>query len=363
MLKQVSPLVLILAVSACSTPIERRQANGSDDYVNAKSEPKLIIPEGLHEPKYNDEFKVPAVAKNATKIIGNDLDIRPPLQVLPTAEGTHVEDAGNGIKIVIESIDNATNLKQEITDSIKDFLKAKNIKILKETQDPLSIQTDWIETKEVLDSSTFGTDKVYTLSQRYEFDINIKPHGRTGDVTIKLLEHHEDYNGTEQKIMLTGDDEYRYAVDMLNSAISYLSKEREQSMRAKRLARSAGISTKFIASPEESKHWVAKADFQKVWERLRIVLPEVGFEIVDVDTNKGLYFVDFKQESGFWSSLWGDSKELKLKNGSYRVEAKDGVLSGTTDIKILTVDEQPLDTEAITSISDIFVKLMQENRS
>ena len=363
MLKQVSPLVLILAVSACSTPIERRQANGSDDYVKAKSEPKLIIPDGLHQPKYNDEFKIPTISKNDQKIVGDDLDIRPPLQVLPTAEGTHVEDAGNGIKIVIESIDNASNLKQEITTSLKDFLKSRDIKILKETKDPLTIQTDWIETKEVLDSSMFGTDKVYTLRQRYEFDVNIKPHGRTGDVTIKLIEHHEDYNGTEQNIMLTGDDEHRYAVDMLNSAISYLSKEREQSIKAKRLARSAGISTKFIATPVESQHWVAKADFQKVWERLRIVLPEVGFEIVDVDTNKGLYFVDFKQESGFWSSLWGDSKELQLKNGSYRVEATEGTLPNTTDIKILTVDEKPLDAESLSSVSDIFVKLMQENRS
>ncbi len=363
MLKQVSPLVLILAVSACSTPIERRQANGSDDYIRVKSEPELIIPEGLHEPEYNDEFKIPAIAKNAKDIIGNDLDIRPPLQVLPTAEGTHVEDAGTGIKIVIESIDNATNLKQEITNSLKDFLKSKDIKILKETKDPLTIQTDWIETKEVLDSSVFGTDKVYMLSQRYEFDINIKPHGRTGDITVKLLEHHEDYNGTEQKMMLTGDDEYRYAVDMLNSAISYLSKAREQSIRAERLARSAGISTKFIAAPADSQHWVAKAGYQKVWERLRIVLPEVGFEIVDVDTDKGLYFADFKQETGFWSSLWGDSKELKLKNGSYRIEVKEGALPDTADIKILTVDEQPLDAEAMTSVSHVFVKLMQENRS
>ena len=363
MLKQVSPLVLILAVSACSTPIERRQANGSDGYVNAKSEPKLIIPEGLKDPQYNNEYKIPKITKTAKTNIGNALDIRPPLQVLPTAEGTHVEDAGNGIKIVIESIDSTDNLKQEISSSIKSFLKFKDIKVLKETIDPLTIQTDWIESKEVLESSVWGTDKVYTLRQRYEFDVNIKPHGRTGDVTIKLIEHHEDYNGTEQNIMLTGDDEHRYAVDMLNSAIAYLSKARDKSIKTKRLARSAGISTVFIATPENNQHWVAKSNFDKVWERLRIVLPEVGFEIVDVNTNKSLYYADFKQEAGFWSSLWGDSKELKLENGSYLVIAKKGTLPNTTDIQILTVDEKPLDTESILSISDIFIKMMQENRN
>ncbi|RYV01332.1 hypothetical protein SOPP22_13080 [Shewanella sp. OPT22] len=363
MLKQVSPLVLILAVSACSTPIERRQANGSDDYINAKSESKLVIPEGLHEPKYNREYQIPNVEKNAKSLVGEALDIRPPLQVLPTAEGTHVEDAGNGIKIVIESIDSTTNLKQEITSSIKAFLKHRDIKILKETTDPLTIQTDWIESKEVIDSSMWGSDKVYTLRQRYEFAINIKPHGRTGDITIKLIEHHEDYNGTEQNIMLTGDDEHRYAVDMLNSAIGYLSHSRDKTIKAKRIARSAGISTKFVSTPSDSQHWVAKADFQKVWDRLRIVLPEAGFEIVDVDTNKGLYYVDFKQETGFWSSLWGDSKELKLENGSYRVVAKEGSLPNTTDIRILTPDEKPLSTESMNGLSEIFVKLMQEKRS
>ncbi len=362
MLKQVSPLVLILAVTACSTPIERRQANGSDDYIKAKASSKLVIPEGLQEPKYTKEYQIPELGKQSNKQLGDSLDIRPPLQVLPTAEGTHVEDAGNGIKIVIESIDNATNLKQEITTSIKAFLKYRDIKILKETQSPLTIQTDWIESKEVIDSSMWGADKVYSLRQRYEFDINIKPHGRTGDVTIKLIEHHESYNGTEQSIMLTGDDEHRYAVDMLNSAVSYLSQAREKSIKTKRLARSAGISTKFVSTPVDSQHWVAKAEFDKVWDRLRIVLPEAGFEVVDVDTNKGLYYVDFKQETGFWSSLWGDSKELKLKNGSYRIVATKGEFPNTTDIKIVTVDEKALDSEAITSMSDLFVKLMQENR-
>ena len=119
MLKKVTPLLLVAAVSACSTPLDRRQANGNDDFVNAETTPLLTIPQGLNTPTYSKEYDIPVVGNNVNKqLVGKNLDIRAPLQVLPMAEGTHIEESSDSIRVVIESIESTTDLKQEIFDVI-----------------------------------------------------------------------------------------------------------------------------------------------------------------------------------------------------------------------------------------------------
>ena len=98
MLKK-GPLILVAAVAACSSPLDRRQANGTEDYVQAEQAPLLKIPAGLKHRPYNKEFDVPAFGPKANATVyGKNLDIRPPLQVLPMAEGAHVEEATTTLK-------------------------------------------------------------------------------------------------------------------------------------------------------------------------------------------------------------------------------------------------------------------------
>ena len=192
MFKKVTPILIITALTACSTPIDRRQANGNDEYTQAETVALLKIPASLKQPSYSKEYDIPPVGSQVDlNVIGKRLDIRPPLQVIAMAEGTHVEESSDSIKVIIESIDNNTDLKQEIFNVINGYLTKNSI--VKRSEDFASgvVETDWIDSQEVLDTSWFGDDKVYLLRQRYRFDINVKPHGRTGDVTINLIEHEE----------------------------------------------------------------------------------------------------------------------------------------------------------------------------
>lgn len=333
MLKQVTPLVLIAAVTACSSPVDRRQANGGDEYTNVLVEPALTIPEGLNTPVYSKEYDIPKPgSKTNATLVGKQLDIRPPLQVLPMAEGTHVEEGSDNIKIVVESIDSDIELKNELFNVIKDYLASKSISILKEDFEKGLIETDWIENQEVIDSSFWGSDEIYTLRQRYEFNIDVRPHGRSGNLMINLLDHEESFDGEQQDIILTGEDKRRYTIDMLNNAVAYMSIKRNQAIKAKRLRESLGIDMSIVKgtrSDESSdvedlvaSYWLADAPFKRTWDRLRIVLPEMGFEVVDMDSNKGLYYINVTDDSGFWSSLWNE-KELPVKEGSYRMILKD----------------------------------------
>ncbi|MCL1048163.1 outer membrane protein assembly factor BamC [Shewanella abyssi] len=363
MLKQVSPLLLIAAVTACSTPIDRRQANDVDQqYSDLVSAPPLVIPEGLSQPTYSKEYDIPQLgSKVDATLVGSTLDIRPPLQVLPMAAGTRVEEGDDNIKIMVESIDNDSDLKQEIFDVLKEYFASKSIQILAEDYEAGTFETDWIESSEVVESSFWSSDKVYVLRQRYIYNVGVRPHGRSGSVTIDLIEHEESYDGELQQIILSGEDKRRYTIDILNDSISYMSIKRSQAMKAKRLKQSLGIDVDLVAEQDEQAYWLADAKFKRTWDRLRIVLPEMGFEIVDMDSNKGLLFIDVADDSGFWSSLWGD-KKLTLDEGSYRIELKDDAEDNKTQIHLLGADNEPLDSEVVIAVYEGFSGLMEEDR-
>lgn len=362
MLKKVTPLFLVAAVAACSSPLERRQANGGEDYVQAEQAPMLKIPEGLKTPPYNKEYEVPAIgAKANPALVGKNLDIRPPLQVLPMAEGTHVEEGSDNIKIVVESIDNSVDLKQEIFANLDGFLAKQAIPVRSRDYDKGNIETDWIESREVLESSLWGSDKEYLLRQRYRFDIETRPHGRTANIVIHLVEHEEFYDGKEQDVMLSGEDKQRYTIDMLNSAIAYMSVKREQTIQANRLKQTLGINVDLVTPEEGAAYWSAKASYKQVWDRLRIVLPEMGFEISDMDSAKGLYFIKFTDNSGFWSSLWNDN-QLSLKEGSYRLLLQDGDTPDETKILLRDAEDQPLSNDVVAKVYESLSNLMKEER-
>lgn len=369
MLKQVTPLVLVAAITACSSPVERRQANGGDEYTNVNVQPTLVIPEGLNTPNYSKEFDIPKLSANVDdKTVGLQLDIRPPLQVLPMAEGTHVEESGDKIKIVVESIDNDVDLKQELYDVLKKHLANQSIAVLSEDYEKGLIETGWIENQEVIESSFWGSDEVYELRQRYQFEVDVRPHGRSGNILINLLEHEESFDGQQQDIILSGEDKRRYTIDMLNNAVAYMSVKRAQSMKAKRLRESLGIDVNIVKGTEtaegeqaEQSYWLAQAPFQRTWDRLRIVLPEMGFEIVDMDSNKGLYYINVNDDSGFWSSLWSE-KKLPVEEGSYRILLKSDDNDKTTRIDLHDSEDKPLDNKVVEAVYEGFSELMQEDR-
>jgi outer membrane protein assembly factor BamC len=363
MFQKVTPILLIAALSACSTPLDRRQANGNDDFVNAEVTPSLTIPGTLDQPLYTKEFEIPPVGTKAdTSIVGKKLDIRAPLQVLPMAEGTHVEEGSENIKIVIESIDNSMDLKQEIFDTIRGSLTSADIGILLDNMDGGFIETDWIENEELIESNWWSADKVYQLRQRYRYDIAIKPHGRTASVTINLIEHEEFYDDKNQGVLLSGEDKRRYTIDRLNNSVAYLSAKREQLMLENRLRQSQGIELELVDGPGDSDaYWLADAKFKQVWDRLRIVLPELGFDILDMDMNKGLYYINLEESGGFWSSLWGD-ESLDLEKGNYRVviESSDDPLK--TKILLKDVANEAVDDEVAIKVYQAISDLMGEKR-
>ncbi|MGL4713162.1 MAG: outer membrane protein assembly factor BamC, partial [Shewanella sp.] len=176
-----------------------------------------------------------------------------------------------------------------------------------------------------------------------------------------LVEHEEFYDDKAKQVLLNGEDKQRYTIDMLNSAIAYISIKRDQATQANRLKQTLGINVDLVTPEEGKAYWTAKAPYKQVWDRLRLVLPEMGFEIADMDSAKGLYFIKFDDNSGFWSSLWGEDK-LTLKEGSYRLLLEDGDTADETKLFLRDGEDQPLSSDVASGVFQSLSNLMKEQR-
>ncbi|QIZ76907.1 outer membrane protein assembly factor BamC [Ferrimonas lipolytica] len=346
----------VVALAGCTTPLERRQASGGFDYQQEQAGQALVIPATLQQPSYNTEFDIPAVGDQTdSSIIGKRVDVRPPLQVMPLAQGTRLQDNADSITVLIESNDDDRDLRQDINDTLLTYLGKRDIKIL--TNNNGVIQTDWIENEEEVDKSWWSKE-VYHIRQRYQFDTQVKDHGRSGSITISVIDHEEGINVIDDSIVLADADRRRYAIDMLNGAISYLNYERKKQQVAKDLANGKGFNSELGFDAEGNSAFIANASFERVWTRMPRLLPAMGFQVRDLDEELGTIFVEYEAGSGFWQNLWGNNDTLPIDDGAYQVKMAE--LGETTSITFFDADVNPLSAEKVTGMANTFKELVKK---
>ncbi|WP_035386914.1 outer membrane protein assembly factor BamC [Ferrimonas senticii] len=348
--------ISLVALVGCSTPLERRQASGGFEYEQAKAGQQLVIPDNLKQPNYSREYQIPQLgSKVDSSIQGARLDVRPPLQVLPLAAGTRLQDGTDSVTVIIEATNNNDNLTADIDNAIIGYLGSRNITIA--SNQGGVITTDWIETNEVIGKSWFK-DKVYQVRQRYQFARNVKDHGRSGSVSIEVIDHQESLDGVDEQIVLTNADKRRYAIDMLNGSISYLNFERNKQQALQELANSRSFSAELGFDADGNSAFVANAPFEQVWTRMQKLLPAMGFQIKDLDRQLGTLFVDYQSDSGFWQNLWGSDDVLPLEPGNYQVKVAEQ--GESTAITFMDADAQPLPADKVTAMANTLKELVKK---
>ncbi|MBY5921054.1 outer membrane protein assembly factor BamC [Ferrimonas balearica] len=352
----IAALAPVLILVGCATPLERRQASGGFDYLEQPAPTPLVVPAGLDAPRVSREFDVPPLGSSVDRdVVGPRLDVRPPLQVLPLAPGTRLQDSVDSVTVLVESNQDDLDLAHEIHETLLKFLSDQSIGVATDSNGV--IVTDWIENEEVIGKSWFR-DKVYQIRQRYEFDTVVKDHGRSGSITIELVDHEEGLDGIDDSIVLTDADRRRYAIDMLNNAIAYMNFERKQRQATQELLNGRGIKTVLGFDSDENTAFIAEASFDQVWRRMDHVLPLLGFEVRDLDQQLATYFVDFESDSGFWASLWGDNDALPLEEGPYQIRLEP--MGERTAITVLDNEAKPLPTETVTQMYNRFADLLKK---
>ena len=115
------------------------------------------------------------------------------------------------------------------------------------------------------------------------------------------------------------------------------------------------------ASEDGESYFVVDAPLKRTWDRLALVLPDVGFDVVDMDSSKGLYYVSYKDNTGFWSSLFS-GKKMDIKDGNYRLVVKAADDAEKTEIRFHNSDDAALSNDALKTVYDTVAEVMTKAR-
>ena len=353
----------LTCLSACTTVQERQSSNSSFEYLQEPEAQHFLVPDGLHEPEVKDDFAIPALGPDAPKeLIGDKVTVISPALVLPLVSGSHIEEGRKEATVWFDQIDDSQPLDTTIWNSLINYLEEQGIGVVNFDKENQTLVTDWmiIETTEDDGSWYSWTSTERSVGRRFEFNLDMKPHGRTAALKASLKDYLETY-GEEVIADLDAEQQRRNEVDVLNKVIGHYEHQIRvaDARRLREIRRGLDMELGFDRNGDSA--FMVDGDYDVVWPRLLLVLRKLGFNVKDLDKSNGLLFVTYGQaETSWWSRLFSsEEQELDLDKDDYRFQVNK---AGTkTTITLMDEESEPFPVAKVTQLFEPFAKTMAAN--
>ncbi|NVK26142.1 MAG: outer membrane protein assembly factor BamC [Gammaproteobacteria bacterium] len=314
-LAALSPAVVLL--NGCSVFFEQEQQQ-VEALKNRNS--GLVVPAGLSNPKKSDEYAVediPAMSQQS--------DFSSPTTTLVIFEGSWLNpDDKHPAKIMLEKPALVDDLPGFVEQGITSFGELNNLTL---TKNDAGYQAKQTVTEEV--GFWFWEENVDVEGFTYQINVNFKPHGRSGEVSIETL----DYQVIDEELAPNHTAQYRketFATQSLNNLmleLDYLYRVKLKDERA-----SLEISLSLVKNISGNYVISSQQDIKYVYSQLEDIIEELGFEIENEDDELYVYDTTFKvDEPSFWDFLGKDrSSDLNIEAGEYEI----ALATSTTGVNI-----------------------------
>ena len=351
----------VVALAGCSSQIDRKTASGSYEYLKTEETKKLSVPSDLDTPAFSREFALPEVSKDAdTSLVGKNLIVQSPALVLPLVTGSHVEEGQHTATIWFDQVDDSQPLDQAIWNSLLSFLDQQGIGVDSFDPDNKVLITDWMIITKELDSPWYSwTSTESQIGRRFEFNLDVKPHGRSASLSVDLKDYMETV-GDDVKDEITSLQERREEVDVLNQVVGHYEYQ-VQLEETRRIARiRQGLETEMGFNDDGDAAYVVSSQYDVVWPRTLLVLRKLGFDVKDLDKSTGLLFVTYNGGDGsWWDGLFSSNQEL-LEKGDYRLKVK-AAGENRTSITFMDNESQPFEANQVSDLYSTFAEVMSED--
>ena len=353
----------LTCLSACTTVQERQSSNSNFDYVQEPEAKIYQVPDGLHKPVLTDDYTIPQVGPDAPAgLVGEKVTIMSPALVLPLVSGSHIEEGMKEATVWFDQIDDSQPLDTTIWNSLINYLEEQGIGVVNFDKEKQTLVTDWmiIETTEEDGSWYSWTTTERSVGRRFEFNLEVKPHGRTAALHATLKDYLETY-GEEVIAELDAEQQRRNEVDVLNQVIGHYEHQiRVADARRLREIR-RGLSMELGFDRNGDSAYMVDGEYDVVWPRLLLVLRKLGFNVKDLDKSTGLLFVTYGQaEESWWSGLFSSNDdELNLDKDDYRFQVNKA--GNKTSITLMDEDSEPFEVTKVTELFDSFARVMAAN--
>lgn len=348
-------VVVALSLTGCSSFETRMQADGNFDYQNVRLLP--VYQSGqFSTDETRAQFDVPVLTQSQIKIghLTEDVDIRPPTQLIPVIDGVFSAIEQQKTKIWFNASEQEDDMKAKVWLLLESYLAENKIAIASQDKSLQQIETAVYTQKNIYGS--FLSQNEVLRKASYRFTLEEQAGGHSVALNVELLSYSESNDGKPLKFTLSEKSarsvELRFVNNLLEFAYNEKQADELKSVDSQPLIIKLGFDDNHQTS------WIVENKFADTWRKLPELLSLLSFEIVEADRNLGYFLVRFsKPGNDYWQE--NNLNPFKLENAEYFIQL--GELSEeSTSISWLDEDKKPLADQKVT---DIYLSITERVRN
>ncbi|WP_100641262.1 outer membrane protein assembly factor BamC [Alteromonas facilis] len=354
-------IALAVVLTGCASKEERELASGSYRYTQMTPGQTISIPEGVDAPEFSKRYELPALGENAPRdLVGEKLRVASPSLVIPSVSGSHIAEGQSSATIWFDKVDDSQPLDQAIWNSLLSFLEEQGIAVDSFDKEQERLVTDWmIVSKEEDDSWYEWTSTESQIGRRFEFKLDMKPHGRSAALNVELVDYLEQ-KGDDVAANIDAIRERREEVNILNQVISHYDYQIRLATSRKIQQIRQGFDMQMGFDDDGNAAFVIDAEYDIAWPRMQLVLRKLGFDVKDLDKSNGLLFVTYSgAQEKWWEGWFSSNNELLLDEDDYRLQIK--ALGPKTSVTLMDDESEPFTANRVSDLFPRFAEVMSEN--
>ncbi|OOE71090.1 outer membrane protein assembly factor BamC [Salinivibrio kushneri] len=316
--------IMATSVVACSGGVEqRRQAKDDFGYLQTTPlSPWQTLPD--QAPYFSTNYQIPTQDFNGE--VGQNVDIRPPRQVLDLIPGARIQRDSRGVTLAV------ANEKQldKVWQTVERLVSEQTIPVASQTAD--QVETGWIAWEKE-DSAHQARFRLSRLEQ-----------GRRFALGVNMI----DSRAKASDEPLTPALRERYNTLMTN--LITVSHDAALRAEARRLAeqRQADIPISLGTDRSGLPVIIARAPYDVVWEKLPAIIKSLGFTVESRNQSQGTVKTRHVAPSDErWQSLGVDP--VSFPDNSYTLLLGD--LGNRTSLNVTNSDGKPVDEATLEALS------------
>ncbi len=335
-------ILCVCVLSACSSEVEKKQANRDFDYTAAVLHPQLKTPAPLQAPSFSQEYQLPVETRKGA--LAEEVDVRPPEQIMPFITSSRADSSRNTLMLWFS----ARTLNQQIDDDVwawlNGYLAANKIPVTRRDEVNKVIETGPV-------AVTFEGEKEDDIppapAQHFRFQVRSDQSTHRAGLMVKWLRSADDQQATP-----TIFEQRRYATRLLNNVSAYAD---THSRNTYTTSSSGPIQLVLGEDSSGSKAIVAQNSFVNTWQWLLTALPKAGLPIEQSSQSQGLIVFNYEGDASvsmlqvltFWEPV-EETDGLALSSGKYRLQLADR--GNETSITLLDDSNKPVLVSAIEKL-------------
>ncbi len=340
--------VVLSVTTACASFFDDK----TDEQVEARKS-GLSLPAGFSDPKKSTEYELPKV-KASSDVDG---EITSPTTVLVLLEGSWIDEQDDHLaKIKLEKPDLVEDLVSFIDQGIQSYAKQNNSSL---TKTATGYQATQSLQEEV--GYWFFEEFVDVESFKYNIVVNMKPHGRSGDISIDML----DYKKVNKELAPNQSTLHRKEA-LAAQTLNDLMLELDYNYRVKLLKERASLDITLKLVKNVSGNYVisTQQDMKYVWSQIESIIEDLGFEVDESDEDLHIFDVIYSKATGsLWQRLFHSDRsgKLDIEPGRYEVVLS----SSTTGIHISFRSKKGsfLDKASMQQLFKLMLEIVKEDEA